>query len=323
MSSQFSQGYALLVGVGACVCTAWSLPVTVRDVQALRRVLVDPQRCAYVDDAQHVQLLTNAGATCAAILDGLAWLAACAAADPNATVIVYYSGHGWLDSNSDRYYLIPHDANPADLALSALSSDSFNRALRQIEAKRLLVVLDCCHAAGMATAKMLPVAAPPSFRPAALPKALIAELKQGAGRAVFTSSLGEQRSWVRPDQTMSIFTYHFLEALQGAGNQPGDPYVRLSHVMSHLSKSVPVSAAQLCQADQTPFFDTASEDFPIALVQGGKGGAVTYPVQEEAHRSPFATPSQLKGTRNIVATNLSHNMIVLGDHARISVMRHG
>lgn len=70
---------------------------------------------------------------------------------------------------------------------------------------------------------------------------------------------------------MSVFTYHLLEALQGAANQPGDKVVRVSHFMNYLSKTVPASARDLCKAEQTPFFDFATEDFAIALLHGGKG----------------------------------------------------
>ena len=53
--------------------------------------------------------------------------------------------------------------------------------------------------------------------------------------------------------------------------RPGDTVVRLSHLMNHLGQAVPASARTLCQAEQTPFFDTATEDFPVALLAGGQG----------------------------------------------------
>ncbi|MBW4630234.1 MAG: hypothetical protein KME49_33170 [Brasilonema octagenarum HA4186-MV1] len=69
---------------------------------------------------------------------------------------------------------------------------------------------------------------------------------------------------------MSVYTYHFLEALQGAANQPGDKVVRVSHLMNYLGKTVPQSANKLGK-EQTPFFDFATQDFPVALLRGGKG----------------------------------------------------
>ena len=87
----------------------------------------------------------DADATCSAILDGLNWLKEQAAADSEATVVVYYSGHGWLEKSTDKYYLIPHDTTP-NIPKSALCAEAFTEALRQIQAKRLLVIIDSCHA---------------------------------------------------------------------------------------------------------------------------------------------------------------------------------
>ncbi len=272
MSDTFTHGYALLVGVGASAYAGWSLPVTVKDARALRAALTDAHFCAYPDDADHVRLLHDAGATRAAILNGLTWLAERAVADPEATVVVYYSGHGGLDEAGERYYLLPHDVEPFDLPGSALAAQDFSAALREITARRLLVFVDSCHAQGMATAKDKPgFKLPPGYAQMALPKGVSDALKAGEGRAVFAASRGTQRSWVRPDDTLSIYTHHLLEALRGAGNRPGEQVVRVSNLMSHLGQAVPASARRLCQAEQTPFFDTATEDFAVALLRGGKG----------------------------------------------------
>lgn len=140
--------------------------------------------------------------------------------------------------------------------------------------KRLLVIIDSCYAQGMTSSKEGAnnrSTLPKGFTQTALPKNIIDELKQGTGRVVFTSSIGNQSSWVRPDGKMSVYTYHLLEALQGAANQPGDKVVRVSHLMNYLGKTVPESARDLCKAEQKPFFDFATEDFPVALLHGGKG----------------------------------------------------
>jgi hypothetical protein len=62
-----------------------------------------------------------------------------------------------------------------------------------------------------------------------------------------------------------------IEALKGAANQSGDRLVTLGNVMAHLGKTVAQSARSLRQAEQTPFFDTTTEDFPVAMLRGGKG----------------------------------------------------
>ncbi len=312
MPDTFTHGYALLVGVGQSAYPKWSLPVTVKDAQALHSILTDTALCAYPDDEQHIRLLHDEGATRQAILDGLAWLKERTAADPEATAVVYYSGHGWLDKATGHYYLIAHDVEPFDISGSALPAPAFTVALRRVAARRLLAFVDSCHAEGMASAKDEPaVKLPAGFAEAALPKSLVDDLKRGAGRAVFTSSRGEQRSWVRPDGTLSIYTYHLVEALQGAGNQAGDTAVRLSNLMNHLGKSVPDSARRLCHAEQTPFFDTAAEDFPVALLRGGKGlpAGGWEAVQREAAPPTGRGSITITGDGNVIGNGSSSQVI--------------
>jgi uncharacterized caspase-like protein len=268
MLDQFIHGYALLIGVGETTDSRWSLPVTVKDAQLLKSVLTDPNNCAYPDTPDHVRLLHDSGATLSAILEGLDWLKGKAAADPDATIVIYYSGHGLFDLSENAYYLLQHDFDRQTVAQTALSAKTLGEKLSGISAKRLWVIIDSCHAEGMASAKD---DLPADFLPTALPKGVVDTLKQGEGRAVFTSSRGSQSSWVRPDRTLSLYTYHLIEALKGLANQPGDRQVTLSNVMSHLGKTVAQSARDLCQAEQTPFFDTATEDFPVALLRRGKG----------------------------------------------------
>jgi len=272
MSSIFSQAYALLVGVGNTAYIPYSLPITVEDMRALLSVLVDPALCGYPNDDEHIQLLYDNSATRQSILDGLTWLTQQTMQNPEATVVVYFSGHGWLNSDTGKYYLVPHDARPDDLIGSALPAEQFVAMLHKIQPCRLLVFMDCCHAAGMATSKDASEdqELPDDFLQVALPKGLLEELKQGQGRAVFSASSGSQKSWVRPQGDLSLYTYHLIEALHGAGSRPGETVVRLSDLMYYLGKTVPESA-QAMGKKQTPSADLAAEDFPVAMLRGGKG----------------------------------------------------
>ncbi|NJN09003.1 MAG: caspase family protein [Richelia sp. RM1_1_1] len=270
--NKFNHGYALLIGVGESAYKPWSLPVTVKDTQAIYAALIDSELCAYPDDKEHIRVLNNQDATKANILDGLNWLKEKTITDSEATIFIYYSGHGGVNEKTNNYYLLQHDVNPMKLEKSALSAETFTQALRKIEAQRLLVVIDSCHAAGMATSKQADLELDQEFGDfvrSAPSKGLIDELARGKGRVVFTSSRGEQKSWIK-DESSSIYTYHFLEALQGAGNKPGDTEVRISNIMNHLGKAVPESAKKINQ-EQIPQNDTSGEDFVIAKLRGGKG----------------------------------------------------
>ena len=81
METEFDHGYALLIGVGRTAYEPLSLPVTVKDVKAIRKILADPAHCAYLDTPEHIRLIHDEGATRSAILDGLLWLKARAESD--------------------------------------------------------------------------------------------------------------------------------------------------------------------------------------------------------------------------------------------------
>jgi hypothetical protein len=63
MTEKFNQGYALLIGVGESAYKPFSLPVTVKDTQAIYAALIDPELCAYPDDNEHILVLNNEKAT--------------------------------------------------------------------------------------------------------------------------------------------------------------------------------------------------------------------------------------------------------------------
>jgi hypothetical protein len=85
MSKQFTNGYALLVGVDENHVGRYALPDVAKDVRALADVLVHPQRCAYPKD--NVKTLTCQEASRQGILGGLEWLQECIEADTSDTPI--------------------------------------------------------------------------------------------------------------------------------------------------------------------------------------------------------------------------------------------
>ena len=293
----FDHGYALLIGIDQNATVAWALPDVAKDIAALREVLSDPERCAY--PAANVRVLTGAAATHQGILEGLRWLRErlqAAAAETTATAVIYYSGHGWRDTaqTPPEFYLIPFDVAPAAVRSSALRAADFAAEIAAMQPRRLLVLLDCCHAGGMGV-KDIGAGLPLGYRSAALPPDLfmgaesgspsmlskgLEDLAQGRGRAVLNASTGEQPSYIRRDRSMSIFTFHLIEALTGYADPPEDAReVLVSDIMSHVTRQVPTSAQRDWGAEQTPDYQV-SGNFPIALLRGGKGITPAQPAPE-------------------------------------------
>src|SRR5436190_1989850 len=126
----------------------------VQDAQAIASLLKDPQRCGF--PATNVQLLEEEHATRPAISGALAALRE--RANASSTVVIYFSGHGGRIEEGELagQYLLPVDTvypADADLARTALSGTEFAAALRAIPARKVLVILDCCHAGGIGETK--------------------------------------------------------------------------------------------------------------------------------------------------------------------------
>lgn len=279
MSQSFTHGYALLIAVDDSSAPTAALPDVVKDVTALRQVLAHPQRCGYAPE--HVKRITGQNSTREGIMHGLDWLQEQLKQDAsgNATVVIYYTGHGHVEDGS--YYFLPYDVNLNRIRTSAIHAEDFAADIAALKPQRLLVMLDCCHAAGMGVKEVSPIHS--TAMPVALfmqgEKALshqagakgLEALAQGAGRAVLSSSQADQKSWMRKDGRMSIFTYHVIEALTGhAQPAQGAREVLVSDMMSHVYRCVPQSALADCIAVQQPDYQV-SGNFPVALLLGGNG----------------------------------------------------
>jgi hypothetical protein len=316
MATTFTHGYALLIGVGQSSYIPLSLPAATLDNSALQAVLTDPTLCGYPPN--HICLLNNA--TRQDIFTGLKWLQGKAQGDPQATAIVYYSGHGWLDNTDQNYYLIPADINVFDIPVSGISAQTFTAELQKIKAQKLLTILDCCHAEAMASVKEEAHSSttPPGFRKVSA-KGQFDKLVKGTGVAILSSCDREQSSWVRRDRTCSIFTYHLIDALRGGDNQLGDTEVSVMNLINHLGKTVDDNAFAENQAHQEPQWEgKGSNSFPIALLRGGKGlpaGGFN------AVENPPATPTNVtiaQGERSVAIGGSVHGTtIVTGDHNNV------
>lgn len=268
-SQRFPHGYALLIGVGA------DLPITVRDASALYQILTDPDRAGYPNG--HAQLLTNGAASREGILHAFDRLAASLASDPEATAFVYYSGHGATISSAghdEGYFLLPYGydyQSAATIQRTLISGQEFTEKLEALHARKLLVFLDCCHAAGIPKDKASEI----ELAPRPVPPDIQALLETGSGRVIVASCHRNESSYV--GQHYSIFTECLLDALRGREAQPNDGVVRILGVLTYLFREVPLRAP----LPQHPFVNkllNLGDNFPICLYAGNEL-PVTSPAQ--------------------------------------------
>jgi hypothetical protein len=268
------QAHALVVGIGAYQRLTPLPAVVTKDARDVHTLLVDPARGGHPPG--NATLLLDGDATGAALRAALDELAA--RSTPDSSVVLYYSGHGGrLEGGPEAgEYLLPVDTDPssaASVAATAVSGAEFSERLAAIPARKVLVVFDCCHAAGIGRPKDAAVAATAPALKAGLPEAYYDALRAGRGRAILASSRHTESSWVMPGLANSLFTTHLLEGLAG-GAPSDDGLVRVFDLFEYVQPRVTGA-----QPAQHPVFKAdLEENFPVALRLGGqKGLAATDP----------------------------------------------
>jgi hypothetical protein len=253
--------HALVIGI-ADYATIRPLPAT-RDAEGIAALLKDASACGYPEG--NVRLLRDREATGPAIRAALADLAR--RCDADSTAFVYFSGHGGqIESGPDAgQYLLPADVvwpADADLARTAIAGAEFTAALNAIPARKLLVILDCCHAGGLGETKGLDDGPPP--RPG-LSDRYLDQLKSGSGRAILASSRASEVSYVRAGEHYSVFTRHLLDGLRSGARGDGG-VIRVCDLFHYVT-----GAVSRDEPRQHPVFKAElEENFPVALFRGGQ-----------------------------------------------------
>jgi hypothetical protein len=276
-NATFTNGYALLIGVGA------DLPVTVQDATAVKDVLIDPNRAAY--PPTQVTLLTETAATRQNILAAFDQIIAQVSQNPDATVIIYYSGHGGRIKRNNEYFLVPYGYDPGRRVDTTISGLEFTQKIEAIAARRLVVLLDCCHAGGVPALK----APGETFVKSPLPLKLLNILGTGSGRVVVASSREDEYSYT--GEPYSAFTDCLLSALQGKASVNKDGYARILDILVYLFDQVPKRAS----GPQHPFVNKVLElgdNFPLCYYAGGSKFLLGEPTIETIPTSMKLTAGQ-------------------------------
>lgn len=245
-----AHAYALVIGVGAYQCeNIRDLDYTRADAQAFRDLLVDEN---YVGlPAENVKMLLDQEATLRNIKKAISgWLFERAGED--STVLIFFAGHGGVEPDKTgreadglAKYLLPWDAEHDDMFSTALPNALFNSLLMTVKARRMVVFLDACHAAGVTrsgTRDVDTVVDP--YR----------DLLQGEGRIVIASAKPNQKSYEADTLKHGVFSYHLLEALRGKADVNDDGLVSVMDVFGYLQRAVPDTVRRLKNALQEPMW---------------------------------------------------------------------
>ena len=231
MQSVQGTRWALLIGIANYPQSegfqVQQLKAPVKDVNALAGFLRDPEKGGF--DPEHIFTLTDEQATRRKILITFNDIAKRSA--PEDMVIFYFSGHGVRQGDNGTTYLIPYDHDLRDVETTCIDFDDLAKKIRDMEASKVIVVLDACHSGGVK---------PEGARTAGntgLADRYLKAFGTSEGRALLLSSDQTEVSWETEDS--GIFTHFLLEGLNGAADANDDGIVTFTEASTYVEEAVP------------------------------------------------------------------------------------
>jgi hypothetical protein len=232
---------ALVVGVSKFKNPEINLQYAEKDAKDFAQFLTD--KAGFMPDNVHV--LTNEKATLKGILTDLGsnWLPALA--DPEDLVVIFMSSHG-SPAEMDRAnfnYILAYDSEVDNLYATALDmQDIVDVISRRIKSKRIVLILDACHAGAML--KDSKQAGSKGLTRTGLD---LDNVQLGSGKVIFLSSLPHEKSWELKAVQNSIFTRCLIDTLSKANEATS-----LDSVFKNLKTSVLSIAIRERGVTQTP-----------------------------------------------------------------------
>ncbi len=145
-----------------------------------------------------------------------------AAAKPQDTLLLYFSGHGVLDPNTQQVVLCLRDTNKDDLLRTGLSLPEVLRLLSKSSVNRQMLWLDACHSGDMTLRGAKgEITGRSVLNPT---RQLVEVLRQRAAQSrgfyALLSCDQKQRSWEFPELKHGLFTYYLMRGLRGEAADP-------------------------------------------------------------------------------------------------------
>jgi len=210
-----------------------------RDAEAFYQWLVSTDGGNY--DKSHVMLLCDEQATAGSIRDALFnWLKQPIAED---LVTIYYAGHGSPESpdNLKNLFLLPYDVNYAKIGSTGFPMWDIETSLnRFIRAKRVIVVADACHAAGVGENFDTALRAGRGLKVNPITNGFSGLSDAGDSVCILSAAAASQFSqegekW---GGGHGVFTYFLLQGLSGKADSNHDGHVTVGELTPYISEHV-------------------------------------------------------------------------------------
>lgn len=202
------------------------------DARAIYHFLQQPEAGRF--SREDMLILANEQATIAQIRQALTSFISKPSA--NDLLLIFIAGHGAPDPSAPHnLYVIAHDTIVSDMAGTALPMSELRRYIEQnIKCKRVILLLDTCHSAGLSTEATRDLGN--NLANLYLEKLLYQE----EGRAIITSSdvnelSHESERW---GNGHGVFTYYLLQGLNGSADTNRDRFVSVGELFRFVRQKV-------------------------------------------------------------------------------------
>lgn len=164
--------------------------------------------------------------------------------EKDATVFIYYSGHGAPNPKTFDAFLVPYDGDPSFIDQTGYSLKRMYDALGKLPAKEIIVALDACFSGAGGRSVIAKGARPlvmnlPSI---ALPKNM----------TVLSASSGEQISSTYDEKGHGLFTYFMLKGIKNEDVVMPDGSIKMADLFSYIKPQVERIARKQYNNEQTP-----------------------------------------------------------------------
>lgn len=240
---------ALLIGVSEYEPGLNALPAAVQDVEAMRRVLCDPETGGFAD--KDIKVLKNPEPQ--KVRNEIYNLFA--NRNREDLVLFYFSGHGIKDERGKLYLSTraTRKQNGKLVKPSSIAASVLHESINDSRSQRQVIILDCCFSGAIATGMTAKDDGSIDLQ----------EQLGGRGRAILTSSSSTQYSFEQEDSELSIYTRYLVEGINtGAADTDGDGQISIDELHEYASNKV-----QEASPAMTPKFYPMEEGYKILLAK--------------------------------------------------------
>ncbi|MEH1951575.1 MAG: SUMF1/EgtB/PvdO family nonheme iron enzyme [Nostoc sp.] len=268
---------ALLIGVSEYEPGLNSLPAAVKDVEAMQRVLVNPEMGGFAE--ADITVLKNPQRQ--EIEDAIYHLFSSRQKDD--LLLFYFSGHGIKDDRGKLYLSTraTKTQNGKLVTPSAVAASVLHDNINDSRSQRQVVILDCCFSGAIAQGM--------SVKDAGIIN--VQDQLGGKGRAILTSSTSTQYSFEQEGSELSIYTRYLVEGIEtGAADKDTDGWISIDELHEYASTKVQEAAPAM-----TPKFYPVEEGHKILLAKSPKDDPkLKYrkEVENRINRGKFTIPAR-------------------------------